>query len=90
MWAKFHALSCYVTRQLGTEEEQIWLYVKGLTIDLQILSVHMDFVENSFNDVYDYVKNLEGVQRAGLAEVLAKKSQNTGNFSDSYSNGQSQ
>lgn len=41
---EFHAMSRYGTQLLGIDEESIQLYVKGLNIDLQVLSIRMSFV----------------------------------------------
>lgn len=45
----------------------------------------MSFVAKSFNEVADYMKKLEGVKKVVQAKALSKKSQNVGNFSNSYS-----
>lgn len=48
---KFHALSYKATQLLAFEQKRIHLYVKGLNYDLQVLFIHMNFIEKGFNDV---------------------------------------
>lgn len=88
--AKFHSLYHYATQWLGTEEERIWLCVKGLNTELQVLSIHMTSAKKSFNEVKDHMKKIEGVRQVGHAKVLAKKSKSMDNFSGTYSTGSGQ
>ena len=39
--AKFHALSRYVTLLVTIKKERIHLFIRGLSYELQVLSVHM-------------------------------------------------
>lgn len=49
--AKFNALYRYVALRLGTEKERIWLFIKGLNNDLQVLSFHITFSWKGSNKV---------------------------------------
>lgn len=71
----------------NTEEERTRLFIKGLDFELQVLSVHMNFVDWSFNEVIDYVKKVEGVKRDGQAKVLAKRAKNSRSVQSSYHRG---
>ncbi|KAH0745921.1 hypothetical protein KY285_007578 [Solanum tuberosum] len=82
--AKFHALSRYATQLVTTEEERIWLFIRGLNSELQVLSVHMTSAGRSFNEVKDYVKKVE--RGSGRPTLAAKPIQSaiptfTGNYS---------
>ena len=57
----FHALSRYATQLVTTEDDRIWLFIKGLGSQLQVLSVHMTSSGWSFNEVIDYAKKVEVV-----------------------------
>ncbi|WMV55486.1 hypothetical protein MTR67_048871 [Solanum verrucosum] len=83
--AKFHAMFCYPTQLVTTEEERTWLFVKSLNSELQVLSVHMTFASKSFNEVTDFVKKVEGVRQDVKAKALAKKSKNVDNYNGLYS-----
>lgn len=69
--AKFHVLYHYVTQLEGIEKERTQIFLIGLNIDLQVLSIHMTFVGKSFNKVSSYVKKLEGFKKVGRAKALA-------------------
>lgn len=85
--AKFHALFRYGTQLLDIKEERILLFIKDFIIYLQLLIVYMSSSRKTFNDITDYVKNLEAVKQVSHAKVLANKSQNMGKFNVSYSRG---
>ncbi|WMV45087.1 hypothetical protein MTR67_038472 [Solanum verrucosum] len=72
--AKFHALSRYATQLLGTGEERIRLFVKGLKTKLQVISIHMKYVGKSFNEVTDYVKKMEGSDLFGSSYPVSLSS----------------
>lgn len=59
----FHVLSRYDTRLVSTEEERIQLFVRGLTLELQVFFVHMTSAGKSFSEVKDYVKKWRGEVR---------------------------
>lgn len=65
---KFYALFRYVTQLMIVKEERIWLFVKSLNLELQILFIHMILAGQSFNEVTNFVKNFEGVRKAGHAK----------------------
>lgn len=44
--------------------------MKGLNTDFLGLYVHMTSVEKTFNKVFDYVKEVEGINKFGKAKVL--------------------
>ena len=62
-----------------TEEERIHLFVRGLNIELQVLSVQMTSTGNSFNEVTNYVEKVAGVRVDGEANALDKREKNFGN-----------
>lgn len=68
----------------------IWLFIKGLNTDIQVLSIHITFVGKTFNYIADEVKKLKGVKLVGQAKALSKKSHNVNNFSGSYPKGHRQ
>lgn len=70
---------------LASKEEKIWLYTNSLNYYLLVLFVYMNLVGKEFNQVYNNVKKLEGVTQLSQAKMLAKKSQNIGNFNMSLS-----
>lgn len=39
--AKFDSLSLYSTQLVATEKERIFLFIKGMDSEIQMLSVHM-------------------------------------------------
>lgn len=85
--AKFLALYHCDTQVFDTKKERIQLYITGLNTNLKVLLVHMTFAGKIFNEVFDYIKKLEGFKQFYQANALAKKSQNTGNFSVFYFKG---
>ena len=45
--AKFHALSRYVTLLVTIKKERIHLFIRGLSYELQVLSVHMTSIRRT-------------------------------------------
>ena len=88
--AKFHALSRYGTQLCFSPQEQIHRFVKGLRSDLQIPSLQVAATAQSFQEVVDFVIEVEGVKQDEFTAVLTfKKIRKGGEFSGSYSTGQS-
>lgn len=52
----FYYLFCYATQLLGIEDKRIQLFVKGLNTDIQVLSIYLDSVRKTFNEVFYYVQ----------------------------------
>lgn len=51
------------TQFVTTEEERIWLFIRGLNFELEVLSVHMSIAGRRFNELTDFVKKVEGVRQ---------------------------
>lgn len=67
-------MSHYTTQLFGIENERIRLFVKVLNTNLQVLSLDMTSVGNTYNEVVDYVTMVEGIKQVSYAKVLSKKS----------------
>ena len=59
--AKFRALSKYATQLCFSPQERIRRFVKGLRSDLQIPSLQVSTATKSFQEVVDFVIEVEGV-----------------------------
>lgn len=66
------------------------MIIKDFSIDLHVLSIFMASIEKGFNEVFDYVKNLEEVKEVSQNKALDKMFKNEGNFSSSYCKGHNQ
>lgn len=86
---KFHALSKFATQMLEIEEEWICPFVKCLNTNLNISALQMTSSNNTFNDMVDFVRKVEGVGQKHYAKKSRKKVLNSGNFSGSYCRGHS-
>lgn len=82
---KFHALSRYATQLVTIEEERIYLFIKGLNSELQILSVYMTSTERSLKEVTNFVTKVDGVRRDDQTKSLSRRAKHWGNFQGSYS-----
>ena len=60
--AKFCALSRYPTQLCFSPQQRICRFVKALRSDLQILSLHVATAAKSFQEVVDFVIEVEGVK----------------------------
>ena len=60
--AKFRALSRYATQLCFSSQERIRHFVKGLRSDLQIPSLQVAAAAKSFQEVVDFVIEVEGVK----------------------------
>ena len=59
--AKFHALSRYATQICFSPQERIRLFVKGLRSYLRISALQVAATKKSFQEVVDFVIEVEGV-----------------------------
>ena len=87
--AKFRALSRYATQLCFSPQERIRLFVKGLRSDLQIQALQVAAAAKFFQEVVDFVIEVEGVNPDDFTTTLTfKKFRKGGEFSGSYSRGQ--
>ena len=88
--AKFRALSRYATQLCFSPQERIRRFVKGLRSDLQIPALQVATAAKSFQEVVDFVIEVEGVKLDDFTMALTpKKFRKGGEFGGSYSKGQS-
>ena len=88
--AKFHALSRYATQLCFSPQERIRRFVKGLRSDLWISALQVAATAKSFQEVVDFVIEVEGVKPDDFTMAsTTKKFRKKGDFSGSYSRGQS-
>ena len=88
--AKFRALSRYATQFFFSPQERIRHFVKGLRSDLQIPALQVTVAAKSFQEVVDFVIEVEGVKPDDFTTVLTiKKFCMGGEFSGFYSRRQS-
>ena len=88
--AKFRALSRYDTQLCFSPQERIHRFVKGLRSDLQIPALQVDATAKSFQEVVDFMIEVEGVKPDDFTLAsTSKKFRKGGEFSGSYSKGQS-
>ena len=60
--AKFRALSRYATQLCFSPQERIRHFVKGLRLDLQIPALQVAAAAKSFQEMVDFVIEVEGVK----------------------------
>ena len=88
--AKFRALSWYATQLCFSSQEQIRRFVKGLRLNLQIPALQVAAAVKSFQEVVDFVIEVERVKPDDFTMAsTSKKFRKGGEFSGSYSRGQS-
>ena len=88
--AKFFALSRYATQLFFSPQERIRCFVKGLRSYLQISALQVAAAAKSFQEVVDFVIEVEGVKPDDFTMTSTpKKFRKGGGFSGSYSRGQS-
>ena len=86
--AKFHVLSRYSTRLCFSPQEWIHRFVKGLSSGLQIPALQVAAAAKSFQEVVDFVIEVEGVKPDDFTMASTfKKFRKGGEFSGSYSRG---
>ena len=82
--AKFRALSRYATQLCFIPQERIHRFVKGLRSDLQISALQVAAVAKSFQEVVDFVIEVEGVKPNDFTTTSTfKKFRKGGEFSGS-------
>ncbi|XP_059295533.1 uncharacterized protein LOC132048863 [Lycium ferocissimum] len=74
---------------LPIEEERIRHFVKGLNTGLQLSVLQLVATGASFQEIVEYVRVVEGIRQEGYAKQAEKKARKRGNFSNSFSRGQS-
>ena len=88
--AKFRALSRYATQLCFSPQERIYRFVKGLRSDLWIPALQVVAAAKSFQEVVDFVIEVEGVKPDDFTMAsTSKKFRKGGEFNGSYSRGQS-
>ena len=88
--AKFRALSRYATQLCFSPQERIRRFVKGLRSDLRISALQVAATAKSFQEVIDFLIEVEGVKLDDFTMAsTTKKFRKGGVFSGSYSRGQS-
>ena len=88
--AKFRALFRYATQLCFSPQERIRRLMKGLRSDLQIPALQVAATAKSFQEVVDFVIEVEGVNLDDFTMAsTSKKFRKGGEFSCSYSRGQS-
>ena len=86
--AKFRALSRYATQLCFNPQERIRRFVKGLRSDLQISALQVAAAAKSFQEVVDFVIEVEGLKPDEFTmAATSKKLRKGGEFSGSYSRG---
>ena len=87
---KFHALSRYATQLCFSPQERIRRFVKGLRSDLWISTLQVAAAAKSFQEVVDFVIEVEGVKPDDFTMAsTSKRFRKGGEFNGSYSKGQS-
>ena len=88
--AKFRALSRYATQLCFSPQERIHHFVKRLRSDLQIPALQVATAAKSFQEVVDFVIEVEGVKPDDFTMAsTSKRFRKGGEFNGSYSRGQS-
>ena len=88
--AKFRTLSRYATQLCFSPQERIRRFVMGLRSDLQIPTLQVASTTKSFQEVVDFVIEVEGVKLDNFTMAsTSKKFRTGGEFCGSYSRGQS-
>ena len=86
--AKFRALSSYATQLCFSPQERIRRFVQGLRSDLRISALQVAATAKSFQEVVDFVIEVEGVNPDDFTMAsTTKKFRKGGEFSGSYSRG---
>ena len=87
--AKFRALSRYATQLCFSTQERICRFVKGLRSELRISALQVEATAKSFQEVVDFVIEVEGVKPDDFTMAsTSKRFQKGGEFNGSYSRGQ--
>ena len=87
--AKFRALSRYATQLCFSPQERIRRFVKGLRSELRISALQIAATATSFQEVVDFVIEVEGVKPDDFTTTsTSKRFRRGGEFSGSYARGQ--
>ena len=87
--AMFRALSRYATQLYFSPQERIRRFVKGLRSELQISALQVAPTAKSFQEVVDFVIEVEGVKPDDFTMAsTSKRFWKGGEFDGSYSRGQ--
>ncbi|XP_069147076.1 uncharacterized protein [Solanum lycopersicum] len=87
--AKFRALSKYATQLCFSPQEQICHFVKGLKSELRISTLQVAATAKSFQEMVDFVIEVEGVKPDEFTMAsTSKRFRKGGEFNGSYSRGQ--
>ena len=87
--AKFRALSRYATKHCFSPQERIRHFVKGLRSELRISALQVAATTKSFQEVVDFVIEVEGVNPDDFTMAsTSKRFLKGGEFNGSYSRGQ--
>ena len=71
--ARFHALSSYATQLCFNPQERIRQFVKGLRSELRILALQIAATAKSFQEVVDFVIEVEGVKPEDFTTTSTSK-----------------
>ena len=86
--ARFRALSRYATQLCFSPQERIRRFVKGLRSDLRISALQVAATAKSFQEVVDFVIEVEGVKPHDFTMAsTSKRFRKGGEFNGSYSRG---
>ena len=87
--AMFRALSRYATQLCFSPQERIRHFVKGLRSELRISALQVAATAKSFQEVVDFVIEVEGVKPDDFTLTsTSKRFHKGGEFNGSYSRGQ--
>ena len=87
--AYFRALSRYATQLCFSPQERIRRFVKGLSSELRISALQVAATAKSFQEVVDFVIEVEGVKPDDFTmATTSKRFRKGGEFNGSYSRGQ--
>ena len=87
--ANFRALSRYATQLCFSPQERIRRFVKGLRSELRISALQVAATAKSFQEVVDFVIEVEGVKPDDFTSTsTSKRFRKGGEFNGSYSRGQ--
>ena len=86
--AKFRALSTYATQLCFSTQERICRFVKGLRSELRISALQVAATAKSFQEVVDFVIEVDGVKPDDFTMASTSKRFRKGDeFNGSYSRG---
>ena len=86
--ARFRALSRYATQLCFSPQERIHRFVKGLRSELRISALQVAYTAKSFQEVVDFVVEVEGVKPDEFTMAsTSKRFRKGGEFNCSYSRG---